>query len=455
MEKEKEPVLEMRMDSVTVPEGRYSTEGYFYDTPILTRTGIFEYKQSDGSIRRELRRPEDVFDPESLASYEGKPIIITHRAQEVNTDNIHREEIGCILTPGWREGDTVRAKIVIHDPDAVKASGYRELSLGYHLALKELPGELEGKPYDAIQTGIRVNHLALVAAARAGDDTRLHMDSKDTDGGNDPMDEIKTTPTAQANQDPEKKPDTTATDENDVGATPPAGNPGPGPGPGEARKLDEEGLKAALAAYLAATTSKKDSADTTTDPTVNTDSCRKDEGTGDDALKAIVARRDLMEDGQAKSDINTLLSMLEAATARADVAQEAAKPASADPATMNHDGADDIDAKVRQRVELIRLGDRLNLDGMDTMPVDEAKKKVIVTVLPGMHLDGKTSAYIDAAYDMARDQATARRTVDEQRQQLFRADAANAATNRHDKKNNPDDARNRMIQRNAGCKEVN
>ena len=67
---------EMRADSVPVDE-HYSTEGYFYDNPILTRTGIFKYKLEDGSERRELRRPEDVFDPASLASYEGKPIIIT------------------------------------------------------------------------------------------------------------------------------------------------------------------------------------------------------------------------------------------------------------------------------------------------------------------------------------------------------------------------------------------
>ena len=71
---------EMRTDSVPVDE-HYSAEGYFYDNPILTRTGIFKYTLEDGSERRELRRPEDVFDPESLASYEGKPIIITHDAQ--------------------------------------------------------------------------------------------------------------------------------------------------------------------------------------------------------------------------------------------------------------------------------------------------------------------------------------------------------------------------------------
>ena len=121
---------EMRTDSVAVGDDRYSSEGYFYDSPILTRTGIFPYHLEDGTIRRELRRPEDVFDPDSLASYEGKPVIITHDARSVDTDNVRREEVGCILTPGQQDGETVRAKIVLHDPTAVKASGLRELSMG-------------------------------------------------------------------------------------------------------------------------------------------------------------------------------------------------------------------------------------------------------------------------------------------------------------------------------------
>lgn len=41
--------------------------------------------------RKELRLPENVFDPASLASYEGKPIIITHDAGEVDKSNVQQE----------------------------------------------------------------------------------------------------------------------------------------------------------------------------------------------------------------------------------------------------------------------------------------------------------------------------------------------------------------------------
>ena len=58
---------EYRVDSIKI-DTHSSREGFFYDEPILTRTGIFDYKNPDGSIRRELRLPEQVFDPDSLSS---------------------------------------------------------------------------------------------------------------------------------------------------------------------------------------------------------------------------------------------------------------------------------------------------------------------------------------------------------------------------------------------------
>lgn len=390
---------EMRTDSVPVDE-HYSTEGYFYDNPILTRTGIFKYTLEDGSERRELRRPEDVFDPESLASYEGKPIIITHDARVIDKDNARRERVGTILTPGQQDGENVRAKIVIDDPDAVKASGLRELSVGYYQDLIMEHGEWNGEPYDAIQTHIRVNHLALVAVARVGDDARLNMDSQDNNGGMTPMDEN------------EKMNNPTQDD------------------------------------------------DTTVDTTKPTTDDGEDDSTKPDALAEITARRDAMEDGQAKADINTLLSMLDAANARADAAEDDTKPTEDEDdnpddsnSQLNHDSASAIAAQVSQRVELCRLGDKLHLDGMESMPVMQAKKKVVHAVIPGMRLDGKSSAYINAAFDIAKGKINGRKTVADQRRQVFNADSANAAVRNVGKKNDPDAARDRMIQRHAGEKE--
>lgn len=411
---------EMRADSVPVDE-HYSTEGYFYDNPILTRTGIFKYKLEDGSERRELRRPEDVFDPASLASYEGKPIIITHDAQVIDKDNARRERVGTILTPGQQDGETVRAKIVIDDPDAVKASGLRELSVGYYQDLIMEPGEWEGEPYDAIQTHIRVNHLALVAVARAGDDARLNMDGQDN-GGTDPMDDENKKTCTTMDDDATVEPDKQTADDGE-GASPAASS------------LNPAGIEAAIKAYLAATggATADDENDPAAggDPTKPTEDDGEDDATTPDVLADITARRDAMEDGPAKSDINTLLSMLEAEKARADAAED----------------------DVKQRMELCRLGDKLHLDGMDTLPVMQAKKKVIRTVLPDMRLDGRGNAYINAAFDIAKGKVNGRKTVNDQRRQVFNADSANAATRNTNAKNDPDAARTRMIQRHAGEKE--
>lgn len=316
------------------------------------------------------------------------------------------------------------------------------------------PGEWNGEPYDAIQTNIRVNHLALVAVARAGDDARLNMDSQDNNGGTPPMDENKNVNNP------------TQDDDTAVKTTKPTADDGEAPGaPAAAPALDPAGLEAALKAYIAATNGA--TADDENDPAAGdtTDKPTEDEGEGDDPTKPdvladITARRDAMEDGPAKADINTLLSMLDAANARADAAEDDTKPTEDEDDTsddssnqLNHDSAASIAAQVSQRVELCRLGDKLHLDGMESMPVMQAKKKVVHAVIPGMRLDGKSKAYINAAFDIAKGKINGRKTVADQRRQVFNADSANAAVRNVTKKNDPDAARNRMIQRHAGEKE--
>ena len=44
-----------------VPIGaKFTEDGYLEDSPVLTRTGVFVYRDGNGKERRELRRPEDV-----------------------------------------------------------------------------------------------------------------------------------------------------------------------------------------------------------------------------------------------------------------------------------------------------------------------------------------------------------------------------------------------------------
>ena len=170
----------IRLDSMPLFRASFTSEGYLEDRPVLTTCGIFEYTDTNGNVRRELRLPEEVFKDESLASYKGKPIIITHDAGMITKDNVAEEQIGTILSEGYRSGNDVRAEIIIHDTDDMRDSGLKELSLGYTLDLDETPGEWNGEHYDAIQRNILINHLALVKEARAGDQARLNIDSRNS-----------------------------------------------------------------------------------------------------------------------------------------------------------------------------------------------------------------------------------------------------------------------------------
>lgn len=154
-------------------------EGFLVDTPIVARVGIQEYRKADGSIRRELRIPENVFNADSLASMRGKPVTVDHpKSGRVTAKDAHRVTVGTILEHGKQDGDNVRASIVIHSPDAI--GDRRELSLGYLCTLDETPGvhPVYG-PYDAVQGPPTVNHLSVVKSARAGKIARLNLDGNE------------------------------------------------------------------------------------------------------------------------------------------------------------------------------------------------------------------------------------------------------------------------------------
>jgi hypothetical protein len=157
-------------------------DGYLIDAPIVGRAGIQLYKNPDGTIRRELRLPEDIFNSDSLKSFAGKPITDGHPDAPVTAKNAKKLMAGVMRGEAVQDGDNLTAPIVIHDGeliDKIMRGGKRELSLGYKVDLEESPGEWNGQKYDAIQRNIRVNHLAIVQRGRAGN-ARLNLDSNAT-----------------------------------------------------------------------------------------------------------------------------------------------------------------------------------------------------------------------------------------------------------------------------------
>lgn len=419
--------MEQRFDSIPLSDTYFTPEGYLIDNPILTRVGIFEYHNPDGTIRRELRLPEEVFAAESLASYKGKPVILTHEAGLVDVENVQQEHIGTILSEGIQDGDNVRAQIVIHDAESLDY-GLRELSLGYTQTPDETPGVWNGQPYDAIQRNIQINHLALVEKARAGEQARLNIDGEEQ-GGNQ---------MSKARKD---------------GLT-----------PEEIARLVEE--------YKQRQAQRMQNSNPTADEGTNPDEQTTDEDEAD-PVKEVKDRRDrrdasgdceTMDEAsgviaQQDEDIQKLLDFIAQLQAKIDFdeasAEEEAKADSeGETAEANADeeehqenplNMDSIDAYVNQKIELIRLGDKLNLDGIETMKPMDAKKAIITKVHPNIRLDGKDTAYINAMFDIAKESVGKRKGVDYQRQQMFRGDSA------HNKPvDGQNEARRRMIEKMDG-----
>ena len=107
--------------------------------------------------------------------------------------------------------------------------------------------------------------------------------------------------------------------------------------------------------------------------------------------------------------------------------------------------AADSRSALAEHLNVCRVGDKLHLDGLDRMSLIAAKKAVIRKVRPEIRLDGKSKAYISAAYDMAAQEVSARKSTDYQRQQMMSGGKSSRADSTE---GGADAARQRMIQRN-------
>lgn len=444
-----------RLDSIRLDrkDSTYFTEeGYLVDHPILTSCGIFEYVNPDGSIRRELRLPRYVFDEDSLKTYKGKPIIITHDAGVVDKSNVDKEQVGTILTEGYQDGNDVRAEIIIHDTDAMKDSGLKELSLGYNLDLIEEPGVYDGEHYDAIQTNIVINHLAIVASARAGEQARLNIDEKDIqelklggklmrkDNGTISNESLSPEELQQAilAYKASKKAEVNTEDENDVEANEKSDED-------ETVKSDEDDTEGttpeAIVEMVKEHKSEREDEDEPTDLGVAKDVITQQDSDIDMLLAAI---EKLLAEKQNNSDSDAEEENMDEEDDGEGDSNSESESKTTNTKNTNADSADKI---IRQRLNICRVGDKLNLDGLENMSIKQAKKTIIAKVLPTMRVDGKSDAYIDAMYDLAVGEVKKSKNVAYQKQQMI----AQAKRKRSDSNESMAlSARNRMIQRTGG-----
>jgi hypothetical protein len=187
-------------DAVTLDSSsvKRTNDGFLVTEARVARTGIQVYRRSDiglvgdGEIR--IFRPEDeVFNVESLRSFAHRPITVGHPDQLVDAKNWKDFAAGQTGGQVVREGQFVRVPLVLMDADAIDAveSGIRELSMGYTAEIEFVDGVTpDGEPFDAIQKGLRMNHLAVVAKARGG--SELKIGDETSRRSSDMADAIKT-----------------------------------------------------------------------------------------------------------------------------------------------------------------------------------------------------------------------------------------------------------------------
>ena len=155
---------------------QFTSEGYLKAQPRIARTGIQLYKgdecgRPDLDIVRVFRPEASVFHNDATHSYTHLPITIEHPGVTVDASNWKKHAVGETGDEVLRDGGTVRVPMMLRDSKAIELvkDGKRQLSVGYGCELSWGDGvSPEGERYDAVQSNIRANHLAIVAQARGG-----------------------------------------------------------------------------------------------------------------------------------------------------------------------------------------------------------------------------------------------------------------------------------------------
>lgn len=159
---------------------RQTSEGYLLARPRVGRVGIQEYLGAEMGITDKqvvkVFRPEDeVFHIDALSSMAHKTVTDDHPSEMVTSGNWRKYAVGMMGSEVARDGDFIRVPLMVMDTQAIRkvANGKSELSLGYSCEIDFTPGEFNGVAYDAVQRNIRINHVAIVDAARGGPKLRI------------------------------------------------------------------------------------------------------------------------------------------------------------------------------------------------------------------------------------------------------------------------------------------
>jgi hypothetical protein len=151
-------------------------DGYMICQPRIARTGIQEYLgaemgRPDMKVVRVYRPESEVMAHDSVMSLAGKPITIEHPNEPVTAENWRDVAVGHVGRDILRDGEFIRVPLHLMDAAAINEvkGGRSQLSVGYSAVIQWADGVTPaGEKYDATQTAIRANHVAITHTARGG-----------------------------------------------------------------------------------------------------------------------------------------------------------------------------------------------------------------------------------------------------------------------------------------------
>lgn len=167
--------------SLDASDIRETADGYLVANPRVARTGVQLYRGSEVGrptldVVRVYRPEAEVFSKDSMHTFAYKPITNDHPPEPVTADNWTKYAAGNTGGEVARDGEFVRVPMVVMDKAAIQdvKAGKKEQSVGYATELVWGNGTSpQGEQYDAMQTAIRVNHIAIVDQARGGPKLKL------------------------------------------------------------------------------------------------------------------------------------------------------------------------------------------------------------------------------------------------------------------------------------------
>ena len=314
-----------------------TAEGFLIARAPLTSIGVFTYRNADGTPRRELRLPEEVFSEESLATLKLKPLTLLHPDGVVTPENVEELSVGSVGNDISNDSYRVYGSIAVTKADgigAVEAQTARGLSCGYTCDIEWTSGTWMGVAYDCIQRNIRYNHVALVPVPRAGDGNEIRMDG--------------------------------------------AGTPTPRENYKQTNDEEETDMK----------TIHLDGADYQAEPQVIA------------AYDKAVARADAAEKElnqlreDSKKEKEAFASQKATIEAERDTFKERLD-------SMEKELPGKIEAAVKGRMEVVAKATAAGVEVRDDMAEADIKKAVIMKQFPSADLEGKDPAYINARFDCA------------------------------------------------------